>query len=126
MSHVADTSFLVAFFDADDARHQASRKALAAARPVVIPVEVLVELLGVLKVKAGRPASLAALDSLLRIPTVEWDERGDVVGAYERMRSEAKLSFVDAAAIQCALRRGARLLSYDEPQVKAFERCHSP
>jgi predicted nucleic acid-binding protein len=122
VTRVADTSFLVAFFDADDARHDKARKALAAARPAVVNCEVLVELLGVLKVKAGRPASLAALHALLRFPNVEWDEHGDVVGAYERMRSHSGLSFVDAAVVQCALRRKAELLSYDAGQVKGLQR----
>ncbi len=120
MTKVADTSALVSFFDADDARHAASRKAVAAARPLVIGCEVLVETLGVLKVKANRQTSLAALEALMRMTNVEWDEHADVVGAYELMRAENALSFVDAAAIRCALRRRADLLSYDSRQMDAW------
>ena len=122
MSPVADTSFLIAFFDGDDARHAAARKVMAAAQPVVIGCETLVEMLGVLKVKADRRTALAALKSLLRMPNVEWDEHGDVLGAYEMMEAEATLSYVDAAVVQCSLRRKADLLSYDEAQIKAHQR----
>lgn len=119
---IADTSFLVAFFDADDRRHQGARAAFAETNPVVIGVEVLVETLGVLKAKAGREAADGALEDLMKLASVEWATEADVAAAYKIYRDERSLSFVDATVIQNCVARGVQPLTFDQRQAKVARR----
>jgi predicted nucleic acid-binding protein len=119
---VADTSFLVAFFDRDDRHHHAARSAFAEADQVIILTEVLVEMLGVLKGKLDRRAADSALVDLMRIENVAWQETCDIMAAY-RLRSERKtLSIVDAMVIHASVRSGTELLSFDERQKRIARR----
>lgn len=119
---VLDTSFIVAFFDEQDARHASARKAMAAARPAILGPEALVETLGVIKVKAGRIAAGAALEALVRLPNLQWDERSDILGSWRLQRQNPALSFVDAAVVACALRHRVGLLTYDHGQARVAKR----
>lgn len=123
MTQVADTSLLVALFDATDARHADARAALGSAAPAIVPTEILVETLGVLKVKAGRPAAVAALDGLVRLPNVTWSERCDFQGALRLYRRFPSLSFPDAIVVQECIARGADPLTYDDAQRRAVAKA---
>lgn len=89
---------------------------------MVVPTEILVELQGVLKAKAGRAAADAAVDDLIRLPNVLWAECCDFRQAHEIYRAEKALSFPDAIVVQQALTRRMDLLSFDDGQGKAFKR----
>lgn len=119
---VADTSFLVAFFDRDDPRHGQTRQAFAETMRVLIYTEVLVETLGVIKAKAGRSAAQAALEDLVRLANVEWVQESDVPATYRTYREEKALSFVDAAVVHHCLRLGLEPLTYDDAQLRAVKR----
>lgn len=123
MTHVADTSLLVALFDATDPRQGDARRSLASATPVIIPTEIIVETLGVVKVKAGRRAALSVLDGLVRLPNVTWSECCDFQGSLRIYRRFPSLSFPDAVAVQECIARGAGLLTFDEGQRRAFAKA---
>lgn len=122
MTHIADTSLLVASFDQADPRHAEARKRMDAAATLVVPTEILVELQGVLKAKAGRAAAVAALEDLMRLQNVLWAECCDFRQAHEIYRAEKPLSFPDAIVVQQALARKMDLLSFDDDQTKALKR----
>lgn len=119
---VADTSFLVAFFDEDDARSEEAAARLATTQPVVVSPEVLVETLGVLKAKGGRSVAAGALDDLMRLENLEWSTECNPVGAHAIYRAEPALSYVDAAVVELSVRLGADLLTYDLAQQRAAKR----
>lgn len=121
--HVADTSFLIAVFDSSDARHSQARKDLGMAAPVIIPTEILVETLGVLKVKASRRAAAEALEKLLRLPNITWSECCDFQGSLAVYRSHPALSFPDSVVVRECITRGAGLLSFDERQHDAVKKA---
>lgn len=121
--HVADTSFIIAVFDSSDARHQKARQALDQAAQVIIPTEILVETLGVLKMKASRRAATEALEALLRLPNVTWSECCDFQGSITIYRDRPALSFPDSVVVRECLARRARLLSYDEDQHGAIAKA---
>lgn len=117
---VADTSVLVAFFDRGDPRHGGVVERLRQTGALLVPTEVLVELLGILKTRAGRAASDEALDALMRLPMVVKVTETDPKGAYQLLQRHKGLSFVDAAAVLCALRKGTPLWTLDVHQGKVF------
>lgn len=120
---VVDTSVLVAFFDGQDPRSDAVRQAFRGAGPVLVAPETLVELLGVVKSKAGREASRQALDDLMRMRSIAWAREADPPQAYRLQQAHPGISFMDAAAICCALHRGASLWTFDERQSQAFRKA---
>jgi predicted nucleic acid-binding protein len=122
MTHVADTSFLVAVFDEKDRRQAEARKAFAAADRVLIPTEILVETLGVLQRKSGDQAARAALEGLVGIPNVRWGETCNFTASSRIFRQERGLSFADAIVVEQCIATGWLPLSFDEDQVKAIRR----
>lgn len=123
MTHVADTSLLVALFDASDPRHDEARMSLASATPAIVPTEILVETLGVVKVKAGRRAATSVLDGLVRLPNVTWSECCDLQGSLRIYRRFPSLSFPDAVVVQECVVRGADILTFDEGQRRAVAKA---
>lgn len=117
--HVVDTSFLIALFDSGDPRRSEAREDLEKAAPAVIPTEILVETLGVLKVKVGRRAATEALENLLRLPNVTWSECCDFQGTLAIYRSHTALSFPDAVVVRECIARGVPPLTFDERQREA-------
>jgi predicted nucleic acid-binding protein len=118
---VADTSFLIVLFDEDDHRHAQARKDLATG-PVLVCTEILVETLGVLKVKAGRAVADAALDGLWGTENIRWEETCDLLRALGIYRSHPRLSLPDAIAIELALRHDAELLTADGRQAAVWRK----
>lgn len=124
--HVADTSFLIAIFDSSDPRQASARQTFENARSVVIPTEILVETLGVLKVKASRRAASDALEKLLRLSKVTWSECCDFQGALTLYRNNAALSFPDAIVVRECTARRAQILTFDERQREAVDKAQAP
>ena len=123
MTHVADTSMLVAVFDASDPRREDARAWVASAARAVVPTEILVETLGVIKVKAGRKAAVAALDGLVRLPNVTWSECCDFQAALKHYRRFPSLSLPDAIVVHECIARGAEPLTFDEAQRRAIAKA---
>lgn len=121
--HVADTSFLIAVFDSSDPRQAKAREELETASPVVIPTEILVETLGVLKVKASRRAATLALERLLRLPNVAWSECCDFQGTFAIYRSNPALSFPDAVVVRECITRRVPPLTFDQRQRDAVTKA---
>lgn len=120
--HIVDSSFLVAVFDQSDPRQVQARQELEKAAPAIIPTEILVETLGVLKVKVGRASASDALEKLLRLPNVTWSECCDFQGSLEVYRRFAALSFPDAIVVRECKSRDAPPLTFDDRQRDAVER----
>ena len=118
---VADTSFLVAFFDADDSRHAAARDELAKADTVRVPTEILVETLAVIKHKADLAAARKAAAALMAIPQIQWQESCDLPAAYAIYREEKRLSLPDAIVVHSCLQAKAACLTFDERQAQAIK-----
>lgn len=121
--HVADTSFLIAVFDSSDPRQAKAREDLEKAAPVVIPTEILVETLGVLKVKASRRAATLALEKLLQLQNVTWSECCDFQGTLAIYRSIPALSFPDAVVVRECIARGVPPLTFDQRQRDAVAKA---
>lgn len=120
--NVVDTSYLVAAFDGDDRRHAQSRKGMLETPQLLVPTEVLVETLGVVKAKQGRAASVAALDALYGLANIRWVETCDLPHSYRIYKDEGHLSLVDAIGVATALRNDAPLLTHDDRQERALQR----
>lgn len=115
---VADTSFLVAFFDNRDSRYAEARRLFQDADHVVISTEVLIETLGVIKTKAGRKAADACLAALMAFESVGWEETCDVMTAYGIYKDHPSLSFTDAVVVQHCQRLRQDVLTFDGKQAK--------
>lgn len=113
---VADTSFLVVLFDHKDPRHDQARQLLRETDHVVIGTETLVETMGVIKSRMGRIAAKKALEGLMRLEQVGWEENCDFMAAYRIYHKKKTGSIVDAMVIHQCLRRDTNPLTYDEKQ----------
>lgn len=119
---VADTSFMIACLNASDPRQAKARSDLKAARPLVVPTEILVETLGVLKAKSGQAAARQALTALLAIPNIEWQECCNFPASTAIYTEERGLSLPDAIVVQTCVERNAPCLTFDERQAKAVRK----
>lgn len=119
---IADTSFIIAFFDRTDRRHDETRVAFEKADHVLISTEVLVETFGVVKARAGRGAAQTVLRDLMRLENVGWEEHCDIAAVFRICEEEPTLSFPDAVGIHNSLRTGQDLWTYDVRQRKVLEK----
>lgn len=120
---VADTSFLVACLDHDDARQEAARKTFDDTDTVVIPTEILVETLGVVKAKAGQEAARRTLAGLMAVQNVHWQQECRLLEAHAIYEQEKRLSLPDAIVVQACIERRAGCLTFDARQADAVRRC---
>ena len=111
---VADSSCLFALFKADDEHHAAARKEVERPGPLVIPSEVLVETLGLIGARLGRPAAKAAAAFLGSLPHVEFTHPTDLHEALLIQREHPELSVVDAAVVWHCRRLPARAATFDK------------
>lgn len=124
MVTVADTSWLQAFFDVDDAHHaQALREARTAAG-CVVPMEILTEFLALRRHRAkasgdGSRAARSALEGLLAAGFVLRATAPDD-GLLALYRERPGLTFPDCVAVWVAT--GGRLLSFDAAQLRAWKK----
>ena len=119
---IVDTSLLFAFFDRRDVHHDRARTKMADPGPVMVPNEVLVELMGLMTHRAGRKGAQEALASLRRHPFVELGHETYLDEALAFLDSHSRLSLVDAVAISHAWRLGCDLDTFDERQEAAWRR----
>lgn len=108
-----DTSVLYAVFDEDDHHHEEAVRRLAAAWPLVIPSEVLVETLGLVKSRAGQQGRRAAHRYLLSLPHAEFTHETDLPAVLRIMEEEPGLSLVDAAVVWHCRRLPALAATFD-------------
>ncbi len=119
---VADTSFLIACLNGSDPRQAQARSDLMAARPLVVPTEILVETLGVVKAKSGQAAARQAFAALLGLPNIEWQECCNFPAATDVYTKERGLSLPDAIVVQTCVERNAPCLTFDDRQAKAVRK----
>lgn len=109
---VADTSLLYARFDRTDPR-QADAIRRCEEGQVVIPMEVLVELIGAMGSKIGRAQAKVAVQALTRQPNVLVAGTANTKRALGLYQEHAKLSLVDACVVAACEGRGCGVLTYD-------------
>lgn len=119
---VADTSFLVALFDQDDDHHDHARRLMRSTDHVLISTETLIETLGVLKAKLGRQAAKDALEGLIRLENVGWEEQCDIMNAYRLYHRRKTRSLVDAIVIHNCVRLGVPPLTFDKRLAAIVEK----
>lgn len=122
MVRVADTSVLYAVLDEDDDHHDQAVGDLEDPEPILVPREILVETVDLVRHRADAGAASAALDDLLALPHVSVAEPVHVE-AVQAVFDEAAgdLSLADAVVVQTCLARGADPLAYDEDVRAALD-----
>lgn len=117
---VADTSWLYALVDGEDAHHAKARKEAEEPSPLVVNPATLVEFLDLVRDKRGHAASQAALEGLIRFPSIRFSGPAKPAAMARVVSSHVTLTWQDAAAICTALDEGAGLRTFDKDQKKAF------
>ncbi len=121
---VADTSALYACFVPGDAHHGLAITALERPEPILVPAEILSEVLGLLEFRHGAPFARRAGAFLRRLPHVEvqptpdepWD---DLQGsAWDTFAAGGKLSHRDAIVVAWCRKRGLQPFTFDQAIVK--------
>lgn len=115
MSRVADSSFLIAVYDRDDARRELALERLAGPVPIDVPPEVLGETLGVVHARAGFDAASATFEELGALGHVRFPDATDPSAVAEVfLEAEGALSWVDAAVVWRCRLEDAEPLCFDE------------
>lgn len=117
---VVDTSVLLASVAPDEPHHGDSLRLLAEPGPLVIPNEVLIETLGVITHRNGRPAAKRFLRALEETEGVEMDHASDVREALALCKKRRSLSVVDAVGVVMAWRMGCDLDTWDRLQKRVW------
>ncbi len=119
LARIADTSWLYAIFDADDAFHDEAIAALHIPQVTIVPLAIMNETLDLIKYRGGKEAALAARKSLESFPHFDlWYhvDGGEAAWVWEQ---ESGLSIHDAHAVALARRTGFELLTFDKQQAGA-------
>lgn len=119
MTWVADTSWLYALFDEDDAHHRKATQEAQDPEPVEVPPLIAKEVLDLARKRRGKPAALRMLADLRRIPHLVFVDEARPAATFEVWRAQA-VSLADANAIAWARYRGARLRTFDARQQAAL------
>lgn len=125
---VADSSALYAFFVETDGHHAAAVDALRQPEPVVVPVEIFAETLGLLQLRHGFLFARAAGDFLRGLPHVEFvapDGRMAEAAWGMFLRGRGRVSYADATVVAGCLREGAEPLAFDRALKKLVARAGS-
>lgn len=123
MARIADTSFLLTLFDAQDPRRKAAKEWAAEADAIAIPPEVLGETLGVSHSRQGYAKAEEIFLWLAKMPHIELLDTTDVSRIAEIFRHAAgKLSWVDAAVVAWCRQLGGKPLCFDPDIEKAVRR----
>lgn len=114
MKRIADSSFLLAFFDRNDDRRPQAKAFLEDPQPILVPQEVASETLSVIQRRFGHEDSVRFWGSLLALPNIQPVPCAPHDGTFARFRkAPGTMSFVDAAVVEHCVRRGARPLCFD-------------
>lgn len=119
LGRVADTSWLNAIFDLDDAHSAAARTELVAPRPTLVPAAIMVETLDLLRYRLGKDAAVAAHAAMVRFPHFDPWYPVHEQEAVRQWRAHPKLSLNDAHAVALARSTGFELASFDQAQIDA-------
>lgn len=119
LGRVADSSWLYAIFDGDDAWHHDAERLVQEPRPTLVPAPIMVETLDLIRYRLGKSAAREAERAMERFPHFDtWypvSER-DVVGVW---KEHDALSLHDAAAVALARSSGFDLVTFDRAQAEA-------
>lgn len=122
---VADTSFLYAFFNANDAHHRAAQDAMESSEPILIPHGIYQETLDLIRYRQGKATARACQDYLDGLPHAaiapvakarDMDEASHLFQAHER------LSYADCLPLVVAGWGGHEVLSFDDEQLAVHRR----
>ncbi|MBI4392220.1 MAG: PIN domain-containing protein [Euryarchaeota archaeon] len=120
MTRVADTSFLITLFDERDPRHALACEIAEEPEPIVVPLEVLGETLGVVHLRRGFDVARAIWADLGKIPHMEFLETGEGAATAEIFAgANGALSWVDSAVVARCKMLGASPLCYDDDILAA-------
>jgi predicted nucleic acid-binding protein len=119
MTWVADTSWLFALIDPDDAHHEQARQEARQAAPVEIPDVILAETLDLIRWRFGKSEALEALEGFEKLPHFVIGERASLADVKQVWMNHKSLTFADACAVALALKRGFGLRSFDKRQLRA-------
>ncbi len=117
---VADTSALFALLMPTDAHHQRAVEDAASIGPVLVPAEILAELLALLRIRAGPAAARDAVGALRAQPNVEiqpsWDNPWDNIldAAWSEFEASANPSYVDAIVVAWCKKRKLQPWTYED------------
>ena len=119
LSRVADTSFLIACFDAADPRRDLAFKQLSDPAPIIVPPEVLTETLGVLMARKGYQVARGVWEDLVSLAHVSLQDSTDSQAiATLFLGGNTKLSWVDCSVVWNCRQRGFKALCFD-PALEA-------
>lgn len=118
MTWVADTSWLYALFDADDAHHRRALAEAADPEPIEVPPLIAKELLDLARKRRGKPGALALLADLRRMPHLRMTDEARLDETLALWKA-ASISLADANAIVWAKHRGGGLRTFDMRQRAA-------
>ncbi len=115
---IADTGFVVAFLNREDASHQSAKAVYVQQRAMILPQTVLAEVAYLVGREAGNLAVVAFLQGIslsrFRLTALEND---DVVRTAEILRvyADSRIDFVDATVMSMAERLGiTQVLTLDQ------------
>jgi len=118
---VADSSWVVALLYPDDIHHKEAWWAFVEAGEVLVPELVVGESFSVLSYRYTRRELAEIGEAFLEsVRVVETNLREGL--EFHRKLKGPKISWVDSIVIMHALRLGEPLLSFDEKQIKVWER----
>ncbi|HLE47290.1 MAG TPA: PIN domain-containing protein [Candidatus Thermoplasmatota archaeon] len=122
MNGVADTSWLIAHFNADDAFHEKARAEFAKAEVVHVPAAIWVEFLNVSQHRFdGQALACRAGQELRRARNVRIGTSVDDHSAQTIWRKYPALTYTDAVAVAEAQTLGFGLLSFEDRQHRALK-----
>ncbi len=125
---IADTGFVVAFLNREDASHQSAKAVYVQQRAMILPQTVLAEVAYLVGREAGNLAVVAFLQGIslsrFRLTALEND---DVVRTAEILRvyADSRIDFVDATVMSMAERLGiTQVLTLDQRDFRLFQPRH--
>jgi len=124
-----DSSFLIAFHNSRDIHHQAARSLMDRLaggewRRALLPEYVFLEVVTVLLARRDLATAVAVGQTLLEAREVEFVPCSELfLDAFDAFRTQSpeRLSFVDAAIVAIARRRGARYLATFDTDFRTVE-----
>lgn len=119
IARVADTSWLYAVFDEDDAHHDRAAGLVRTPEITLVPAAIMNETLDLVRYRVGKKAALAAEESLESFPHFDTWFKVDGREAARVWKANRHLSLHDAHAVALARSTGFRLETFDERQAAA-------
>lgn len=120
LARIADTSWLYAIFNHEDAFHQQSESELLEPRPTLVPSAIMNELLDLVKYRVSKQAATRTEEALRGFPHFDLWYPVDKQAALAVWKDHPALSLADAHAVACARATGFALATFDERQKAAL------